>query len=299
MQVTRLGSMALMVVGSLVTGLSGAAVGQPASPDERARATEAQMTDDERFALIISLLGNVAGGAFPPDPRIPAEVKNHSAGYTAGIPRLDFPALQSSDASMGITNPGYRPDDKGATAFPASIVVGSSFNPALAREQGVALAREARIRGFNIVLAGGMNLARDPRNGRNFEYYGEDPWLAALLGVAVGWVAAGGWGIGVGGRRRGLRVAGLALASVGLVATMALGLGSESATTGAYIPAGPANALWLTLVRFSVDRWPGDAPWWWLAPWALLLAWGAVRAALWAKDKKPGLYSMADVLGLE
>jgi beta-glucosidase len=181
MQVTRLGSMALMVVGSLVTGLSGAAVGQPASPDERARATEAQMTDDERFALIISLLGNVAGGAFPPDPRIPAEVKNHSAGYTAGIPRLGFPALQSSDASMGITNPGYRPDDKGATAFPASIVVGSSFNPALAREQGVALAREARIRGFNIVLAGGMNLARDPRNGRNFEYYGEDPWLAALL----------------------------------------------------------------------------------------------------------------------
>ena len=94
----------------------------------RARETEQQMTDDERFSLLISILGNVAGGQIPPDPRV-AHVENQSAGYTPGIPRLGIPALQSSDASMGVTNPGYRPDDKGATAFPASIVVGSSFNP--------------------------------------------------------------------------------------------------------------------------------------------------------------------------
>jgi beta-glucosidase len=152
----------------------------PGSPNERARATEAQMTDDERFSLLISILGNVPGGAMPPDPRV-RDVKNQSAGYTRGIPRLGIPALQSSDASMGVTNPGYRPDDRGATAFPASIVVGSSFNPQLAREGGVAIAREARSRGFNIQLAGGMNLTRDLRNGRNFEYYGEDPWHSALL----------------------------------------------------------------------------------------------------------------------
>ncbi|HEX7087778.1 MAG TPA: beta-glucosidase [Vicinamibacterales bacterium] len=150
------------------------------SPDERARDTEARMTDDERFALLISILGTVPGGALPPDSRV-KDVRNQSAGYTPGIPRLGIPALQSSDASMGVTNPGYRPDDTGATAFPASIVVGSSFNPQLAREGGVAIAREARSRGFNIQLAGGMNLARDVRNGRNFEYYGEDPWHSALL----------------------------------------------------------------------------------------------------------------------
>ena len=98
-----------------------------------------------------------------------------SAGYTPGVPRLGVPALLSSDASLGITNPGYRPDDKGATALPASIVVGSSFNPRLAREGGAMLGREARIRGFNVMLAGGINLARDVRNGRNFEYYSEDP----------------------------------------------------------------------------------------------------------------------------
>jgi beta-glucosidase len=138
------------------------------APDERARATEAQMTDDKRFSLIVSLLGPAS--IVPRDPRIPAEVENLSGGYTPGIPRLGVPALQSSDASMGVTNPGYRPDDKGATAFPASILVGSRFNPRLAREGGVAIGRKARIRGFNIMLAGGMNLTRDVRNGRNCEY---------------------------------------------------------------------------------------------------------------------------------
>lgn len=104
-----------------------------------------------------------------------------SAGYTPGVPRLGIPAIQSSDASMGITNPGYRPDDKGATAFPSLIALGSSFNPQLVREGGEAIAREARIRGFNVQLAGGCNLARDPRNGRNFEYFSEDPYLSAVL----------------------------------------------------------------------------------------------------------------------
>jgi beta-glucosidase len=170
---TRTQLLALPVIASTVP-----VIAQESEFDVRAREVEQQMTDDERFSLIISLLG--AGGSMPRDPRLPEGIKM-SAGYTAGIPRLGIPALQSSDASMGVTNPGYRPDDEGATAFPASIVVGSSFNLQLAREGGVAIAREARIRGFNIMLAGGMNLARDVCNGRNFEYYGEDPWHSAVL----------------------------------------------------------------------------------------------------------------------
>jgi beta-glucosidase len=140
------------------------------------------MTDDERFSLIVSLIGAVPSFGVPRDKRIPREV-NMSAGYTPGVRRLVVPALLMSDASMGVTNPGYRPDDKGATAFPASVVVGSSFNPRLAREGGAAIAREARLRGFNVQLAGGINLARDPRNGRNFEYYSEDPYHSAILGA--------------------------------------------------------------------------------------------------------------------
>jgi beta-glucosidase len=156
---------------------------QDTAADTRARETEAKMTDDERFSLLTSLIGAVPSIGVPRDKRIPQDVKNMSAGYTPGVQRLGVPALQSSDASMGVTNPGYRPDDKGATAFPASILVGSSFNPQLAREGGAAIGREARIRGFNIMLAGGMNLARDVRNGRNFEYYGEDPWHSAVFGA--------------------------------------------------------------------------------------------------------------------
>src|SRR5262245_41031075 len=163
---------------------SGSAIpADDASIDARARDTEAKMTDDERFSLIVSLIGAVPSIGVPRDPRIPEGVTNMSAGYTPGISRLGVPAMQSSDASMGVTNPGYRPDDEGATAFPASIVVGASFNPKLAREGGTAIGREARSRGFNIMLAGGINLARDVRNGRNYEYYSEDPWVSAVMGA--------------------------------------------------------------------------------------------------------------------
>lgn len=152
------------------------------SAEARAIEIEHQMTDDERFSLIISIMGYVPGSITGGrDPRIPEDLKNMSAGYTPGIPRLGIPAIQSSDASMGVTNPGYRPDDKGATAFPSLIALGSSFNPRLVREGGEAIAKEARIRGFNVQLAGGCNLMRDPRNGRNFEYFSEDPYHTAVL----------------------------------------------------------------------------------------------------------------------
>ncbi|WP_238613390.1 glycosyltransferase family 39 protein [Candidatus Oscillochloris fontis] len=93
--------------------------------------------------------------------------------------------------------------------------------------------------------------------------------LAALVVLAIGWAwvvqRRPGWKIGV---------IGMSLASAGLVGVMALGLGSDRAATGAYIPAGPLDALWLTFTRFSLDRWPGDAAWWWLLPWGLLFIWG-------------------------
>jgi beta-glucosidase len=86
----------------------------------RAREVEKQMTDDERFSMIISVLGAVPLIGVVRDKRIP-EGTAMSAGYTPGVPRLGVPALQSSDASMGITNPGYRPDDKGATMLPPRL----------------------------------------------------------------------------------------------------------------------------------------------------------------------------------
>jgi beta-glucosidase len=149
--------------------------------DVRARAVEEQMTDDERFSLVIGVMGTAAGINPVHDERIP-EGTPMSAAYTPGVPRLGVPALLMSDASMGVTNPGYvgREGDT-ATAMPASVALGASFNLALARASGEAIGREARSRGFNVQLAGGVNLARDPRNGRTYEYLSEDPWHTAVL----------------------------------------------------------------------------------------------------------------------
>jgi beta-glucosidase len=147
-------------------------------PDVRAREVENQMTDDERFSLIVSVMG--AGELWPlRDERIPPGVPM-SAGYVPGIPRLGIPALLMSDAGLGVTNPGYRAGDT-ATALPSGQALAASFNPSLARISGDLIGREARSRGFNVQLAGAMNLARDPRNGRNFEYLSEDPLLSAAM----------------------------------------------------------------------------------------------------------------------
>ncbi len=149
--------------------------------DTRAREVEQQLTDDERFSLIVSVMG--ANEMLPVrDPRIPDGVPM-SAGYVPGVPRLGIPALLMSDASLGVTNPGYRPGDT-ATALPATLALGASFNQELARAAGEVVGREARSRGFNVQLAGGINLARDPRNGRNFEYISEDPLLSAEIVAA-------------------------------------------------------------------------------------------------------------------
>src|SRR5262249_46318719 len=146
--------------------------------DVGARQVEEQMTDEERFSLLVSVMG-VNDVVTVRDERIPEGVPM-SAGYVPGVARLGIPPLLMSDASLGITNPGYRPGDT-ATALPAGLALGASFNPALARQAGGMLGREARVRGFNVVLGGGMNLVRDPRNGRNFEDFSEDPLLSGAL----------------------------------------------------------------------------------------------------------------------
>ena len=85
---------------------------------------------------------------------------------------------------MGVTNPGYAGREDTATAMPACIALGASFNPLLARTSGAAIGREARSKGINVQLAGGNNLLRDPRSGRSFEYLSEDPWHSAVLAAA-------------------------------------------------------------------------------------------------------------------
>src|SRR5215470_582639 len=104
-----------------------------AAADARAREVEEQLSDEERFSLLVSVMG-VNDVVTVRDDRIP-EGTPMSAGYVPGVERLGVPAQLMSDASLGVTNPGYREGDT-ATALPAGIALGSSFNPALARASG-------------------------------------------------------------------------------------------------------------------------------------------------------------------
>jgi beta-glucosidase len=96
---------------------------------------------------------------------------------TAPIPRLGIPALHMTDGPAGIrTGP--------ATSFPAGVALAASFDPDLVEKVGAAIAREAKAQGKNVLLAPCVNIQRAPHAGRNFESFGEDPFLAARIAVA-------------------------------------------------------------------------------------------------------------------
>jgi beta-glucosidase-like glycosyl hydrolase len=176
-------------IAALAVAVATQASAQQGSPEERARLTEQQMADDERFGLIHSYMVVVFGaGGGKRDPRVPEHVPQ-IAGWVKGVPRLGVPDLLLTDAGLGITNPaGGRKGDQ-ATALPSAQILGATFNPQLAYESGVILGREARARKFNVVLDGGMNLARDPRHGRNFE---SPPWWNRATGPACSRPASSG-----------------------------------------------------------------------------------------------------------
>jgi len=148
------------------------------SPDQRAELVLKAMTQDEKFRLIRSDFGEANNGRPMPVGAL------NSAGYVPAISRLGLPALQESDAGLGIARPDL--NGKGATSLPSGLATAASFDPQLAYAGGAMIGGEARRRGFNVLLAGGLDLERDPRNGRNFEYAGEDPMLAGtIVGHAV------------------------------------------------------------------------------------------------------------------
>ena len=168
------------VCAAMVVGLGAAALAQPAdpwrnarlSPDQRAELLLQRMSLDDQVALL--------HGHFPIIMRPPPEGVPASAGYFPGQPRYGIPAIHESDASLGVANAG-RGDKDDAAPLPSGLALAATFSPELAFQGGAMIGKEARQKGFNVLLAGGANLARDPRNGRNFEYLGEDPLLGGVL----------------------------------------------------------------------------------------------------------------------
>jgi beta-glucosidase len=107
---------------------------------------------------------------------------------TPAIPRLGIPALRMSDGPLGVRY--WSPDSSGAqgnfgtTAFPAGVAMAATWDPDLVRQEGKAIAEQVKAFGRNMILAPTVNIARIPQWGRNFEGYGEDPFLASRMAVA-------------------------------------------------------------------------------------------------------------------
>ena len=145
------------------------------SPEVRAELALKQMTLYEKLAL---LHGN--GMANNPTWTMPlTHLANGGAGYVEGVKRLGIPPLVISDAAYGIRDSGV--NGRYATAMPSNLGAASAWDPESACAYGEVIGSELRAQGFDMTLGGGANLAREPRNGRTFEYAGEDPLLAGTL----------------------------------------------------------------------------------------------------------------------
>jgi beta-glucosidase len=144
------------------------------TPDQRADLVIKEMTLDEKIQL-------VHGAGFPGfGPTEPSIVRsNGGGGFVPGIPRLGLPDLNMDDSAVGVG--GGARKGRYSTALPSSLALASSWDTTLAREDGALIGRELADEGFNVSLGGGVDITREPRNGRNFEYLGEDPVLAGTM----------------------------------------------------------------------------------------------------------------------
>ena len=113
--------------------------------------------------------------------------QGHNRFFFPGVPEKGMPYIYTTDASMGVKNKQHMHDAseiilaERTTQFPAFIMLAATFNPDLAYKYGHAVGEEARMAGAGDILGPGMNIYRNARCGRNFEYLGEDPYLAASI----------------------------------------------------------------------------------------------------------------------
>jgi beta-glucosidase len=147
----------LAVVSALPLSLAGAALAD--SPDaqieRRIESILGQMTQEEKIDLL--------GGVNLFDVR--------------GVPRVGLPTMLAADGPFGVRRFAR------STVIPGGIALAATWNTELAERIGVQIGRDARARGVHFYLAPGVNIYRSPLNGRNFEYLGEDPYLAARIAV--------------------------------------------------------------------------------------------------------------------
>lgn len=187
----------LLTIGSLTAcGGSGSSPSKSHFPDEknsdviqrgyavsdsdahkRAMSMLAQLTLDQKISLVhghgspVGQLGYVGLNY----PQVPGAM-DRAVGFIPGIPAIGLPDNNMVDASSGVIAEHYQ-----TTAMPATVGLAATWSKDMAYQYGRRIGAEARLLGFTTALGGGVNLARDPRSGRGFEFMGEDPVLAGEL----------------------------------------------------------------------------------------------------------------------
>jgi beta-glucosidase len=142
-------------------------------PDQRADMVVEQMTLDEKILLAHGAGGFNAAGS----------ESNGGAGVIPSIARLGLPAVQLADSAYGVRDSA--PRGRYATVLPSVMAEAATFDPKMAFAFGDVIGRELRCQRYNSSIGGGMDLTREPRNGRNFEYQGEDPILAGKMAAQL------------------------------------------------------------------------------------------------------------------
>ena len=144
------------------------------SADQRADLLLAQMTEDEKLQLV----HGTGWGVLRPGAPVPAD-DNGGAGFVPGIKRLGIPDVNLADSAVGVRKAALH--GRYATLLPSTLGAAASWDTDAAYLYGTVIGRELRAQGYNMSIGGGMDLTREPRNGRNFEYAGEDPLLAGTM----------------------------------------------------------------------------------------------------------------------
>jgi beta-glucosidase len=148
------------------------------SPERRADLVLEQMTLDEKISLLHGN-GMARQKNLPPEILAVQDQSNGGAGFVFGVPRLGIPSIQMTDAAYGVRQSA----DNGrySTALPSNLGSAASWDLDASCAYGKLIGDELRMQGYNTTLGGGTNITRDPRNGRTFEYMGEDPVLAGTM----------------------------------------------------------------------------------------------------------------------
>jgi beta-glucosidase len=140
-------------------------VHSPASIAARVRQVLGQMTPDDKIAMVdgVGFTGGTAG----------------YVGHIAANPRLCIPGLNLEDGPQGVAD-----QVPGVTQLPAPVALAAAWDPALAGTYGAVVGNEERAKGADVNLGPTVNIVRDPRFGRAFETYGEDPYLSGQTAAA-------------------------------------------------------------------------------------------------------------------